>query len=95
MGYADKAKTKTKLSKHAKQAFQVIARTLIEKAEREQRIPETIRLHIETDAGRVNAELTAAGIIHYQFTDLNGAKVYDHIVDQDALKETLPHLKRH
>lgn len=96
MNYATKAKKKSPLSENAQRAFQMIALTIIEKAEREQKIPQTIRLTIITDDAKVDAELRRNGIISYQFTDqTTGAKVYDHIVDTEALAEILPHLKRH
>lgn len=91
--YATKLKT---LSRPALQAFAMIAHTTIEKAEREQRIPERIRLWIQSDHMVVMAELTAAGIIEYVTTDkTTGQNVFDHIVDQEALAEALPHLRRH
>jgi hypothetical protein len=84
------------LSPDAEVAFKLIAQTVIAKAEREHKAPHTVRLWLSTNDTKIEAELTKAGIVEYQFTDKHtGQKVYDHIVDTEALLEIMPHLVRH
>jgi hypothetical protein len=83
------------LSDEARKAFLLIANGLIEKVQRERKIPEIYRFWIETDKGEIIAELTGAGAIRYAFTDKSGVRIYEHEVDKDLIRQTIPELPQH
>lgn len=83
MAYADKFE----LSADARKAANMIVRGLMEKAERERKIPETYVFWSKTDDPAINQELLNAGFMAYEFTEEE--EVYSHRVDAEALREAL------